>query len=147
MPNALRNEKSTAKGRLDATCGFPNSVPRFQSKSECVPFAEEYNTHHGGSPPDAHIHHPRELGSDRADTPTGNREGEVGAVVRVKRVPREYLAEEPAPSNDDDSRNLYEWRESWNVVRDINYRLNLPIHRRTTPREHRPTRFGTIPIT
>jgi hypothetical protein len=33
----------------------------------------------------------------------------------AKQVPREYLAEEPSSSNDDDSRNVYERRESWNL--------------------------------
>jgi hypothetical protein len=46
------------------------------------------------------------------------------------RVPREYMTEEPS---DENASNVYERRGSWNVVRDVNYRLNLPIHRCTTP--------------
>lgn len=45
-------------------------------------------------------------------------------------IPRDYLSTEP---KDDSSSNVYERKSSWNVIRDINYRLNLPIHRCLTP--------------
>lgn len=48
----------------------------------------------------------------------------------AKQVPRDYLVEEPV---DNGAQNVYERKDSWNVVNDINYRLNLPIHRCTTP--------------
>jgi hypothetical protein len=34
----------------------------------------------------------------------------------AKRVPREYLAEEPSSSNDDDSRKVYEWSLTFNGI-------------------------------
>ena len=38
--------------------------------------------------------------------------------------------EEPKDNN---VKNVYETKDSWNAIDDINYRLNLPIHRCTTP--------------
>ena len=48
----------------------------------------------------------------------------------AKQVSRDYLVEEPKDNN---SKNVYETKDSWNAIDDINYRLNLPIHRCTTP--------------
>ena len=55
LPTEIRGlfgEKGDSKNWLDATSQFPNGVPRFQSKDECISFMTEYNTHHGGSNPD-----------------------------------------------------------------------------------------------
>ena len=38
--------------------------------------------------------------------------------------------EEPKNNN---TKNVYETKDSWNAINDVNYRLNLPIHRCTTP--------------
>ena len=61
MSSELRGifgEKGDSRNWLDATSKFPNGVPRFQSKAECVQFMEEYNTHHGGSNPEQpHLMH------------------------------------------------------------------------------------------
>ena len=120
--------------RLDATSPFPNGVPRFQSKRECVSFVEEYNTIHGGSNPEQ----PHLMHIFTTLTSWGQIERVLlPGIARARSepsfampVPREYMTEEPS---DDDARNVYERGGSWNVVRDVNYRLNLPIHRCTTP--------------
>jgi len=61
MSSELRGifgEKGDSRNWLDATSKFPNQVPRFQSKAECIQFMEEYNTHHGGSNPEQpHLMH------------------------------------------------------------------------------------------
>ena len=62
-------------------------------------------------------------------------------------VPRDYLTGVPprdgdagddGGEGDDDGkgaprRNVYERREAWDAARDVNARLNLPLHRCTTP--------------
>jgi hypothetical protein len=116
-------------------------VPRFPSKVECVDFVEEYNTNHGGSNPECpHLMH---------IFTTLTNWGQIERILlpgiakarsepsTARRIPRVYLTEEPSDdeqvNEDGAQRNVYEKKESWNVVRDINYRLNLPIHRCTNP--------------
>jgi len=43
--------KGDSKNWLDAVGKFPNGVPRFESKDDCLSFMEEYNTYNGGSNP------------------------------------------------------------------------------------------------
>ena len=126
--------------RLDATSKFPNGVPRFNSKDECVSFMEEYNTHHGGSNPEQpHLMHIFTMLTsweqiERILLPAIAKARSEASFA--KPIPRDYLTEEPGAHNgniDGNSRNVYESNDSWNVIKDINYRLNLPIHRCTTP--------------
>ena len=43
---------------LDAVSRYPNGVPRFESRAECLEFMEEYNTYNGGSnPSNPHLMH------------------------------------------------------------------------------------------
>lgn len=48
----LFGPKGDSLNWLDATSRFPNGVPRFVSKQECLDFMIEYNTYNGGSNPD-----------------------------------------------------------------------------------------------
>ena len=120
--------------RLDATSTFPNGVPRFESKHECVNFMTEYNTHNGGSNPEQpHLMHIFTMLTNWEQIERTLLPGIAKARSEpsfAKPVPRDYLVEKP---NSDGAQNVYEREESWDVIKDINYRLNLPIHRCTTP--------------
>mmetsp|Transcript_1135 Transcript_1135/g.2786 ORF Transcript_1135/g.2786 Transcript_1135/m.2786 type:complete len:283 (-) Transcript_1135:1370-2218(-) len=127
-------EKGDSRNWLDATSHFPNGVPRFQSKDECVSFMEEYNTHNGGSNPEQpHLMHIFTMLTSWEQIERILLPGIAKARAELsfaKKIPRDYQVEEP--SNNDEP-NVYERKESWNVTREINYRLNLPINRCTTP--------------
>ncbi len=120
--------------RLDETSQFSNGVPRFLSKTDCLHFMKEYNTHHGGSNPEQpHLMHIFTMLTSWEQI----EQILLPAIAKArsepsfaKQIPREYMIEEPT---NNDAQNVYERQESWNVIRDINYRLNLPIHRCTTP--------------
>mmetsp|Transcript_24651 Transcript_24651/g.41985 ORF Transcript_24651/g.41985 Transcript_24651/m.41985 type:complete len:682 (+) Transcript_24651:158-2203(+) len=138
LPSEIRGlfgEKGDSQNWLDATYQFPNGVPRFPSKESCISFMQEYNTHHGGSNPDQpHLMHIFTMLTnwdqiERILLPgIAKARSEPGS--NTTSVPRDYLVEEP---DNNDSSNVFERKESWSVVKDINYRLNLPIHRCTTP--------------
>mmetsp|Transcript_29881 Transcript_29881/g.50865 ORF Transcript_29881/g.50865 Transcript_29881/m.50865 type:complete len:687 (-) Transcript_29881:112-2172(-) len=127
-------EKGDSQNWLDAISQFPNGVPRFQSKDECVSFMTEYNTHHGGSNPEQpHLMHIFTMLTNWEQIERILLPGIAKARAEpsfAKPVPRDYLVTEPS---DNTSQNVYEQKDSWNVIHDINYRLNLPIHRCTTP--------------
>mmetsp|Transcript_31554 Transcript_31554/g.60262 ORF Transcript_31554/g.60262 Transcript_31554/m.60262 type:complete len:646 (-) Transcript_31554:206-2143(-) len=97
----------------------------------------EYNTHHGGSNPEQpHLMHIFTMLTNWEQIERILLPGIAKARSEpsfAKPVSREYLGEEDQTETDDDSSNVYEGKEAWNVIRDINYRLNLPIHRCTTP--------------
>lgn len=120
--------------RLDETSQFPNGVPRFESKKDCLTFMKEYNTHHGGSNPEQpHLMHIFTMLTSWEQIEQTLLPGIAKARSEpsfAKQIPREYMVEEPT---NNDAQNVYERQESWNVIQDINYRLNLPIHRCTTP--------------
>ena len=44
----LFGERGDSQDWLDATSRFPNGVPRFASRDECLAFMVDYNTRHGG---------------------------------------------------------------------------------------------------
>ncbi|KAL7433649.1 hypothetical protein ACHAXH_007174 [Discostella pseudostelligera] len=127
-------EKGDSQNWLDETSQFPNGVPRFQSKTDCLTFMKEYNNHHGGSNPEQpHLMHIFTMLTSWEQI----EQILLPAIAKArsepsfaKQIPREYMIEEPT---NNDAQNVYERQESWNVIRDINYRLNLPIHRCTTP--------------
>lgn len=131
----LFGEKGDSQNWLDATSKFPNGVPRFQSKDECISFMEEYNTHHGGSNPEQpHLQHIFTMFTSWAQIERILLPGIEKARSEpsfAKQVSRDYLVHEPLTN--DEAQNVYERRDTWNVTHDINYRLNLPIHRCTTP--------------
>ena len=128
LPTEIRGlfgEKGDSKNWLDATSQFPNGVPRFQSKDECISFMTEYNTHHGGSNPDQpHLMHIFTMLTSWEQIEKILVPGIAKARSEVsfaKKVPRDYLVKEP-PSNDNDdsSSNVYERKEAWSVTNDIN---------------------------
>ena len=140
LPTEIRGlfgEKGDSKNWLDATSQFPNGVPRFQSQDECISFMTEYNTHHGGSNPDQpHLMHIFTMLTSWEQIEKILLPGIAKARSEIsfaKKVPRDYLVKEPNDTNDSSSSNVYERKEAWSVTNDINYRLNLPIHRCTTP--------------
>jgi len=126
--------KGDSEDWLDATGHFPNGVPRFESREECVKFMEEYNTYHGGSNPEAPqlMHIFTMLTSwdqvqrmliphiEKARTEPGSR----------TKVPRDYL-EGDLPES---AQNVYETKGAKEVVDTVAFRLNLPIHRSLTPK-------------
>eukprot|EP00559_Dactyliosolen_fragilissimus_P002499 CAMPEP_0184864930 /NCGR_PEP_ID=MMETSP0580-20130426/16397_1 /TAXON_ID=1118495 /ORGANISM="Dactyliosolen fragilissimus" /LENGTH=405 /DNA_ID=CAMNT_0027363895 /DNA_START=45 /DNA_END=1262 /DNA_ORIENTATION=+ len=47
----MLGDKGDSTDWLDAVSKFPNGVPRFESRAECLDFMIDYNTYHGGSNP------------------------------------------------------------------------------------------------
>lgn len=146
----LFGEKGDSQNWLDSTSQFPNGVPRFDSKAECAEFMKDYNTYHGGSNPDLpHLMH-------IFTTLTSWKQIEKILLPNMRKareepsfappVSRDYLgpnSEFPTslPNADADadgnapvtSQNIYEMKEAKKVTDAINFRLDLPIHRCTTP--------------
>ncbi|EED91840.1 hypothetical protein THAPSDRAFT_268830 [Thalassiosira pseudonana CCMP1335] len=137
LPPEIRGmfgEKGDSANWRDATSQFPNGVPRFESKDDCISFMQDYNTHHGGSNPEQpHLMHIFTMLTSWEQIERMLLPGIAkarGELSFAREVERDYLVEEP---KDDDAKNVYERKGAWNVIKDINYRLNLPIHRCTTP--------------
>lgn len=97
-------------------------------------FLQDYLTHNGGSNPEQpHLMHIFTMLTNW---------GQIERILLpaiakarsepsfAKQVSRDHLVEEPSSN---DAPNVYEQKDSWNVTDQINYRLNLPIHRATTP--------------
>lgn len=115
---------------------FPNGVPRFDSREECLKFMIEYNTNNGGSNPDMpHLMH--------IFTMLVNwRQVETHLLPAIDAARREPSSAPPTPPDyapPPDSKNMYERPESADVLRDVEARLDLPIHRCTTPTSTRNT--------
>lgn len=104
---------------------------------------EEYNTHNGGSNPDLpHLNHifTTLISWDQIESillPNINKARSEKSFAT--KVPRQYMTQQsPAEENSNNnltstsSNNVYERKETWNVVHEINYRLNLPIHKCTS---------------
>lgn len=105
---------------------------------------EEYNTHNGGSNPDVpHLNHIfttliswEQIERILLPNITKARSEKSFAT----KVPRQYMTQSPIKEEEEDNNNLtsssnnnvYERKETWNAVNEINYRLNLPIHKCTT---------------
>jgi hypothetical protein len=137
----LFGAKGDSLNWLDATSRFPNGVPRFESKQECVDFVTEYLKYHGGSNPQhPHLQHIFTLlvGWQQIEDillpaiQTARREPSF-----AKKVPRNY-AELPAVADDSDApsssnNNIYEHVDAAPVVQAIADRLNVPFHKCTTP--------------
>lgn len=124
---------------LDEVAKFPNGVPRFESKQECIEFMENYNKYRGGSNPDypqlMHIFTMLITWEQIERILLPNIEKARAEPSFAKPVPREYLSKttEGALPPESESKNIYESESARNVINDINFRLNLPIHRSTTP--------------
>ena len=149
QPSELRGifgEKGDSTTWLDATAKFPNGVPRFESKSECLEFMVHYNTHNGGSNPEnpnlMHIFTMLTSWDQVEKILLPNIEKARQEVSFAKPVPRDYLTARTRNTNDSCSttsnheegkKNVYEDEKAQDVIDDINFRLDLPIHRCTTP--------------
>ena len=123
---------------LDATSKFPNHVPRFESREECVAFMEDYCTDNGGSNPSIpHLMHifTMLVSWDQIESTL------IPAIIQARKepsyakvIPRNYLEEgEEEDHYPEDSENMYEQPEAKSVIDEINFRLNLPFHKCTTP--------------
>lgn len=117
---------------LEATAQFPNGVPRFNSRDECLEFMHDYLKNHGGSNPEyPHLMHifTMLISWEQIETillpEIRKARAEPSSAARV---PHSYGVEP-----DDTSDNVYERSEAWPVVDEINQRLNVPFHRSTTP--------------
>ena len=117
---------------LEATRQFPNGVPRFNSRAECLEFMQEYLKTHGGSNPDyPHLMHIFTMlisweQIEKYLIPAMEKARQEPSSA--EKVPRSYGVEP-----DDDSENVYERSEAKAVVDEINQRLDVPFHRCTTP--------------
>ena len=147
QPSELRGifgEKGDSTTWLDTVANFPNGVPRFETKGECLEFMVDYNTHNGGSNPYnpnlMHIFTMLTSWDQVEKVLLPNIEKARREVSFAKPVPRDYLAATTTTDALTNSRiheegktNVYEDEKAQNVIEDINFRLDLPIHRCTTP--------------
>ncbi|CAB9505004.1 KDEL motif-containing protein 2 [Seminavis robusta] len=131
--------KGDSEEWLEATSKFPNGVPRFNSKQEAIDFMTEYNTHHGGSNPDyPHLMHIFTMLVSWEQIETillPNIEKARKEPSTAEPVPRDHLdditGEDCEPQRE--SNNIYEQPAAHNCIKDVLFRLNLPIHKCTTP--------------
>jgi hypothetical protein len=134
----LFGPKGDSLNWLDATSRFPNGVPRFDSKQECLDFMIEYSTYNGGSNPEypqlLHIFTLLITWEQIETILLPNIEKARKEPSFAKPVPQDYLKN---PSSN--SKNIYEQEEADEVVKEIAFRLDLPIHRCTTPASTRNT--------
>jgi len=128
----LLGPKGDSLNWLDAVSKFPNGVPRFESKQECIKFIKHYNAYHGGSNPEyPNLQHifTMLLGWEQIKSILlPNIEKARKEQSFAKKVPRSYGVEP-----NDSSENIYERSESRDVVDAIAERLDVPFHRCTTP--------------
>lgn len=134
-PSELRGifgEKGDSLNWLDTTSKFPNGVPRFETRAECLEFMRTYNKDNGGSNPD----YPQ-LRHIFTTLITWNQVDHIlmPAIEKArkepsfaKKIPRDY-GKEPSKT----SKNIYEQQGGKNVVDAINFRLDQKIHKCTTP--------------
>ena len=117
---------------LDATTKFPNGVPRFETREECLQFMREYNAYHGGSNPEfpqlKHIFTTL-ITWDQVERillpamETARKEPSF-----AKKIPQSY-----GRTPDASSHNIYEQPQAKAVIDAINFRLDQPFHKCTTP--------------
>lgn len=117
---------------LDAVSSFPNGVPRFESKNECLEFMQRYNKYHGGSNPEyPHLQHIFTMLISWEQIQTillPNIEIARKEPSCAAKVPLSYGLEP-----NDDSDNMYERSETRLAMETIAERLDVPFHRCTTP--------------
>lgn len=113
---------------LDATSKFPNGVPRFETRDECLKFMREYNAFHGGSNPE--FPHLRHIFTTLISWDQIQRillpaiEKARKEPSSAKKIPQSY-----GVTPDDSSKNIYEQTAAKPVVDAINFRLNQPFHK------------------
>lgn len=117
---------------LKATKKFPNGVPRFESRAECLEFMRTYNKENGGSNPDyPHLKHifTTLITWDQIE------EILIPAINKARKEPTssKKVSRDYGKESDDSSKNIYEQSGGKPVVDAINFRLDQPIHRCTTP--------------
>ena len=125
-------EDGDSEDWIRATKDFPNKVPRFEKKDDCLQFMREYVRHHGGSNPEfGHLQHifTTLITWDQMERIL------IPAIAKARKepskspkVPQDY-GKEP----DDASSNIFEQTGGKSVVDPINFRLDLPFHKATTP--------------
>lgn len=138
-------EKGDSANWLDEVGKFPNGVPRFNSRAECLEFMENYCTYHGGSNPKRpqlmHIFTMLTSWEEVESILIPNIVKARKEPSFVDSVPRDYLSDNKsdAKSHVDEKKetdgqhsNIYESEEAKAVVDAINFRLDLPIHKCTT---------------
>lgn len=131
---------------LEAMANFPNGVPRFANRDEALKFMEEYNTYHGGSNPDfpqlMHVFTMLISWEQIEKYLIPNIHKARAEPSFAESISRDYLAKYSSSNPDDGSvnnvsaegsttiasDNVYESEEASNVVKDINFRLDLPFH-------------------
>jgi Glycosyl transferase family 90 len=117
---------------LDEMTKFPNGVPRFESGDTCLEFMEWYAINFGGSNPDyPHLMHifTTLISWDQVEhILLPNILKARKEPSDAKKIPLNYL-EDPDPT----SSNVYEQPDAQDVIDEILFRLELPIHRCTTP--------------
>jgi hypothetical protein len=128
----LFGDKGDSLNWLDAVSHFPNGVPRFEGKEECLEFMQEYNKYHGGSNPDyPHLQHifTMLIGWEQIESILlPNIEKARNEVSFAPKVPRTYGDEA-----DPESENIFERPHARNAMDTIAERLDVPFHRCTTP--------------
>ena len=122
---------------LDAVSKFPNGVPRFESRDECLEFMKNYNLYNGGSNPDyPHLRHifTTLISWEQVE------EILLPAIEKARKepsfaekIPRDYASKKPTPEDDVNIKNVYEQSLAQPVVDAIEFRLNQPFHKCTTP--------------
>jgi hypothetical protein len=146
----MLGDKGDSQDWLDeVTSQFPNGVPRFTSRDDCLAFMEKYNTNHGGSNP----YNPRLMHIFTMLTSWKEVESLLlPNIIKARKEPsfavdpmsRDYLSSNKSKkttiqesnkkcnSNNSNENNVYESKEAQSVVDAINFRLDLPIHKCTT---------------
>ena len=130
-------EKGDSKNWLDAVSNFPNNVPRFDSRAACLEFMKEYNTYNGGSnPKNHHLMHIFTMLTSWEEV----EEILLPAIRKARKeasfakpIHREEYLSDPTTRATSGSNNLYESEVAKDVFDDVSDRLNIPIHRCTTP--------------
>jgi hypothetical protein len=135
----LFGPKGDSLNWLETTSKFPNGVPRFESKADCLQFMEEYNQYHGGSNPEhPHLQHIFTMLVDWEQIESillPNIDKARNEPSFAVRVPKDYgtTYDDTTTSCSDNTDNIYEGREAKEVTDAINQRLDVPFHRCTTP--------------
>mmetsp|Transcript_26780 Transcript_26780/g.39617 ORF Transcript_26780/g.39617 Transcript_26780/m.39617 type:complete len:673 (-) Transcript_26780:241-2259(-) len=125
-------DKGDSANWLDEMDKYPNGVPRFENSEKCLEFMEWYAGNNGGSNPD----HPQLMHIftmlisweqiEKYLIPNIDKARKEPSFA--KKLPRDYLNEPLS-----DSKNVYEQEEAQEVIDEIIFRLQLPIHRCMTP--------------
>ena len=125
-------EHGDSEDWIKATENFPNKVPRFESKDECLQFMREYVRHHGGSNPDFdHLQHifTTLITWDQIEKRL------LPEIAKARKEPSNSpkVPQDYGRQPDDTSSNIFEQSGGKNVVDPINFRLDLPFHQAITP--------------